>query len=231
MSANIVGSSRTVAIFTTPLWATIYQPPRLYVFPCAVASLSYDFGKTSSGSRKNYIQYYRFLFVKKYTLKEIYKEGYKLLTPLIIIAFITFVLGDLVSTYVALTYGSNVSEGNSGTSQLINQYHLLGYFLFFIQKVAWIIFFSLLSFGYLIYGYLTSGKGYRQTAKFIMYGIIIYGLYLTLSNICVFLLGFPLMPPWIDQSLWSNYGALFVCVLFIILGMMLDLHNSNRTVA
>lgn len=153
-------------------------------------------------------------------LKDIIYNGYKILKPLIILAFLTFVIGDLVSTYLALRYGNDLIEGNYGTAALISQYGLLGYAFSFIEKTIFLAILTIMAIFYVI--------KYRQMARFVLYGFIVCGLYLTLSNLTVLYFGYPLIPPMIDHTLWANYSWFYMIMGLVTIGCLIDILNENK---
>ncbi len=160
------------------------------------------------------------IVIDKTKLKDIIYNGYKMLKPLIILAFFTFVIGDLVSTYLALRYGNNLVEGNYGTAALISQYGLLGYVFSFIEKTIFLAILTLLAIFYVI--------KYRQMARFVLYGFIVCGLYLTISNLAVLFFNFPLTPPMIDPVLWANYGWFYMIMGLVTIGCLIEIFKENK---
>lgn len=162
----------------------------------------------------------KYIVIDELKLKDIIYSGYKSLKPLIILAFLAFVIGDLLSTYLALQYGNNLNEGNYGTATLISHYGLLGYAFSFIEKTIFLAFLTLLAIFYV--------SKYKQMARFVLYGLIVCGLYLTLSNLTVLFFGFPLIPPMIDQVLWANYSWFYMIMVLVTIGCLIDILNENK---
>lgn len=160
------------------------------------------------------------IVVGELELKDIIYNGYKSLRSLIIFAFLAFVIGDLVSTFLALRYGDHLTEGNFGTAALINQYGLLGYAFSFAEKTIFLSILTLLAIFYVI--------KYKQMARFVLYGFIVCGLYLTLSNLTVLFFNFPLIPPLIDQGLWANYSWFYMIMGLVTVGCLIDILNENK---
>ncbi|HEY3422082.1 MAG TPA: hypothetical protein VGK13_02910 [Methanocellaceae archaeon] len=152
--------------------------------------------------------------------KDIIYNGYKNLRSLIILAFLAFVIGDLASTFLALRYGNNLMEGNFGTATLIGQYGLLGYAFSFVEKTIFLAILTLLAIFYVI--------KYKQMARFVLYGFIICGLYLTLSNLAVLFFNYPLIPPMIDQGLWANYSWFYMIMGLVTIGCLIDILNETK---
>jgi hypothetical protein len=153
-------------------------------------------------------------------IKDIIYDGYKNLRSLIILAFLAFVVGDLVSTFLALRYGNNVMEGNFGTAALIKQYGLLGYAFSFVEKTIFLSILTLMSVFYVI--------KYKQMARFVLYGFIVCGLYLTLSNLAILFFNYPLIPPLIDPVLWANYSWFYMIMGLVTVGCLIDILNENK---
>jgi hypothetical protein len=152
-------------------------------------------------------------------LRETIYNGFRSLKLLILLAFIAFVIGDLGSTYLALAYGDGLIEGNYGTAALISQYGLLGYALTFAEKTIFLAILSLLSFFYV--------ARYRQMAAFVLYGFIVCGLYLTLSNLYVLLSNSLLVPPGINPIFWANYGWFYIIITLVTIGCVIDILNEK----
>lgn len=161
------------------------------------------------------------IVIGELNIKDIIYNGFKILQPLIILSFLTFVIGDLLSTYLALRYGHNLFEGNYGTDALISQYGLLGYAFSFIEKTIFLAILTLLAIFYVI--------KYKHMAQFVLYGFIVCGLYLTLSNMTVLFFGYPLIPPMIDQVLWANYSWFYMIMGLVTIGCLIDILNENRS--
>ena len=153
-------------------------------------------------------------------LKDVIYKGYKNLRSLIILAFFAFVVGDLLSTFLALRFGNNLIEGNYGTAALISQYGLLGYAFSFLEKTIFLAILTLLAMIYVM--------KYRQMARFVLYGFIVCGLYLTLSNLVVLFFGYPLIPPMIDQGSWANYSWFYMIMGLVTIGCLIDILNENK---
>ena len=132
-------------------------------------------------------------------------------TSLLIIftlAFMTYCLGDVISTYVALHHNMDMTEGLSVTSAIISA-GMHGYLILLILKTLGLAIFM----GMAAYGWW-------MAMKWTLLGFFIYGSYLTASNICVFFLGFPLLPPG-DQA--SMMGYIWMMVLpFLIAGVAFE---------
>ena len=160
------------------------------------------------------------IVIDELKLKNIIYNGYQILKPLIILAFLTFVIGDLLSTYLALRYGDKLVEGNYGTAALISQYGLLGYAFSFIEKTIFLAILTLLAIFYVI--------KYRQMARFVLYGFIVCGLYLTISNLAILLFNIPLIPPMIDPVLWANYSWFYMIMGLVTIGCLIEILNENK---
>ena len=153
-------------------------------------------------------------------LKETIYNGYKKLRPLIVLAFLTFVVGDLASTFLALRFGKSLAEGNYATATLIGQYGLYGYAFSFIEKTIFLAILTLLAIFYI--------AKYRNMARFVLFGFILCGLYLTLSNLSVLFFGFPLVPPAIDAVFWANYGWFYMIMILVTIGCLIDILGESK---
>ncbi len=160
------------------------------------------------------------IVIDELKLKNIIYNGYQILKPLIFLAFLAFVIGDLLSTYLALRYGNNLNEGNYGTAVLISRFGLLGYAFSFIEKTIFLAILTLLAIFYVV--------KYNQMARFVLYGFIVCGLYLTLSNLTVLLFSFPLIPPMVDQSLWANDSWFYIIMGLVTIGCLIDISKEYK---
>jgi hypothetical protein len=89
----------------------------------------------------------------------------------------------VLSTFIALNFNHDSNEGVSVTASLISS-GLSGYALLLILKLTGLLLILGIAF-----------FGWRIAAKWLLLGFAIYGSYLTASNMCVFLFGYPLLPP------------------------------------
>lgn len=132
----------------------------------------------------------------------------RLLIPLFVSAFITYGIGDVLSTYAALNHIYGSSEGLSVTADLISG-GFTGYIILLALKTMGLLVFLAMAL-----------YGWRLAATWSFLGFTVYGTYLTASNLTVFLFGFPLLPPGDQQSM---LGYIWMIVLpFLVLGIVFE---------
>lgn len=138
----------------------------------------------------------------------------RMLILLFISAFLTYGVGDVLSTFAALNHINGSSEGLSVTANLISG-GFNGYIILLALKTLGLLVFLAMAF-----------YGWRIAAKWSLFGFTVYGSYLTISNLCVFLFGFPLLPPGDQQSM---LGYIWMIVLpFLILGIAFETFDSIK---
>jgi hypothetical protein len=129
-----------------------------------------------------------------------------------ILAFLTYGIGDVLSTYAALNHIYGSSEGLSTTANLISG-GFTGYLILLALKTLGLLVFLAMAL-----------YGWRLAAAWSLLGFAVYGLYLTASNLTVFLFGFPLLPPGDQQSM---LGFIWMMVLpFMVLGIAYETVDS-----
>jgi hypothetical protein len=138
----------------------------------------------------------------------------KILIILFVSAFLTYGVGDVLSTYAALNHINGSSEGLSVSANLISG-GFNGYIILLALKTLGLLVFLAMAL-----------YGWRIAAKWSLLGFTIYGSYLTASNLCVFLFGFPLLPPGDPQSM---LGYIWMIVLpFLVLGIAFETFDSIK---
>ncbi len=134
------------------------------------------------------------------------------LVLLFISAFLTYGLGDVLSTYTALNHIFGSTEGLSVTSNLISG-GFNGYLILLALKTIGLLVFVAMAL-----------YGWGLAAKWSLLGFTVYGSYLTASNLMVVLFGFPLLPPGDPQSM---LGYIWMIVLpFLVLGIAFETFDS-----
>jgi hypothetical protein len=130
------------------------------------------------------------------------------------LAFLTYGIGDVLSTYAALNHIYGSTEGLSVTAGLISG-GFSGYIILLALKTIGLLLF----FAMALYGW-------RIAAKWSLLGFTFYGAYLTASNFTVFLFGFPLLPPGDQQSM---LGFIWMMVLpFLACGILFEGIDSYK---
>ncbi len=130
------------------------------------------------------------------------------------LAFLTYGVGDVLSTFLALNHIYGSTEGLSVTSNLING-GFAGYLILLALKTIGLLVFLAMAL-----------YGWGLAAKWSLLGFAVYGSYLTASNLCVFLFGSPLLPPGDQQTM---LGFIWMMVLpFLILGIVFETIDSIK---
>jgi hypothetical protein len=130
------------------------------------------------------------------------------LVILFAISVLTYGLGDVLSTYIALNFHQGTNEGVSVTAGLISS-GLDGYALLLALKLIGLLMILGIAF-----------FGWRIAAKWLLLGFAVYGSYLTASNLCVFFFGSPLLPP---GNPYDMLQFIWMMVLpFLVIGIALE---------
>lgn len=136
------------------------------------------------------------------------------LVILFILSVLTYGLGDVLSTYIALNFHQGSNEGVSVTAGLISS-GLNGYALLLALKLIGLLLILGIAF-----------FGWRIAAKWLLLGFAIYGSYLTASNLCVFLFGYPLLPPgdpyYLLRFIWM------MVLPFLVIGLALETMDTIK---
>lgn len=136
------------------------------------------------------------------------------LVLLFISAFLTYGLGDVLSTYTALNHIFGSSEGLSVTANLIEG-GFTGYVILLALKTLGLLVFLAMAL-----------YGWRLAAAWSLLGFAVYGTYLTASNLTVLLFGFPLLPPGDQQSMLAY---IWMMVLpFLACGILFEAIDSYQ---
>jgi hypothetical protein len=136
------------------------------------------------------------------------------LVILFVLSVLTYGLGDVLSTFIALNFNHDSNEGVSVTASLISS-GLSGYALLLILKLTGLLLILGIAF-----------FGWRIAAKWLLLGFAIYGSYLTASNMCVFLFGYPLLPP---GDPYYMLRFIWMMVLpFLAIGLVLETMDTIK---
>ncbi len=136
----------------------------------------------------------------------------RILILIFVSAFLTYGIGDVLSTFLALNHIYGSTEGLSTTANLISG-GFTGYIILLALKTLGLLVFLAMAL-----------YGWRLAAKWSLLGFAVYGSYLTASNLCVFLFGIPLLPPGDQQSM---LGFIWMMVLpFLVLGIAFETFDS-----
>lgn len=124
------------------------------------------------------------------------------------LAVLTYGVGDVLSTFLALNFDHNNTEGLSVTANILSS-GFGGYAILLGLKVIGLVVFLAMA-----------AYGWRSAAGWSILGFVIYGSYLTASNLSVFLFGFPLLPPGDPRFM---LGFIWTMVLpFLATGLVIE---------
>lgn len=130
------------------------------------------------------------------------------LVILFVLSVLAYGLGDVLSTFLALNFHNGSNEGVSVTASLISM-GLGGYALLLALKLIGLLLILGIAF-----------FGWRIAAKWLLLGFVVYGTYLTASNMCVFFFGSPLLPP--GNPFYMLRWIWMIVLPFLVIGIALE---------